>query len=273
MIGTSTFATILNAPPDASAVATERAERQARLGRRSWYGQEQGLSEEQSRRARDEQGRLMLDFATLRNRLMREQSGNFVGAMLRHEPSWAYVFFFKRDPQATLRRYTSEPKFEAGLSLYSEADRKRIIEPWNKRWSGDGITFGYGLDAVYPEMAVELGIGEAAYRVLAAARGWGTPPAPIRLKFSPEPVLPSVDPTIANLIRGFAQERYATGIQLTAGSGGRIVLADGCLRLDSATGALAYDADGAGGGAPVGFAILGSTVHPATLGTDFMIVA
>ena len=238
MIGTSTFATILDAPPDAAAVAAERAERQTRLKRRSWYGQEQGLSEEQARQARDEQGRLMLDFATLRNRLLREQAGNFVGALLRHEPSWAYVFFFKRDPEATLRHYTREPKFEAGLSLYSEADRKRIIEPWNQRWISEGIPFGYGLDAVYPEMEVELGIGETAYRALSAARGWGDPPAPIRLKYSAEPVLPAVDPMIANLVRGFAHERYATAIQLTAGSEGRIVLADGCLRLGNASGAL-----------------------------------
>lgn len=231
MIGTSTFATVLDAPPDAQAVAAERAERQTRLKRRSWYGQKQGLSEEQGRLAQAEQGRLMMDFATLRNRLLREQPDNFVGAMLRHEPSWAYVFFFKRDPEATLRRYTTQPKFEAALSRFSEADRSRLIEPWRKLWTAEGIPFGYGLDAIYSTMDVQLGISEADYRALAAMRGWGEPPEPIRLKFSAAPVLPAVDPAQASLLRGFAHEKYATLMQLEALGTGKLVLRDGCLKV------------------------------------------
>jgi Ca2+-binding RTX toxin-like protein len=42
---------------------------------------------------------------------------------------------------------------------------------------------------------------------------------------------------------------------------------------DSASGALSYDADGAGGNAAVTFAILGQGTHPASLGSDFTIVA
>jgi hypothetical protein len=236
MIGTSTFATVLDAPPDAAAVAAERAARQALLNRRTWYGQEQGLSEEQARVAKAEQGRLMMEFATLRNRLLREQPDNFVGAMLRHEPRWAYVFFFKRDPEATLRHYTTQPKFEAELSRFSEADRKRLIEPWNKRWQAEGIPTGYGLDAVYPTMDVQLGISETDYRTLAAIRGWGAPPEPIRLKFSPKPARPPVDPRVRPLLRGFAHERFATLMQLEALGTGKLVLNDGCLRLEAAKG-------------------------------------
>jgi Ca2+-binding RTX toxin-like protein len=45
------------------------------------------------------------------------------------------------------------------------------------------------------------------------------------------------------------------------------------LTYDNSTGALAYDADGAGGNAGITFATLGSGAHPATLGMDFIMVA
>lgn len=51
-------------------------------------------------------------------------------------------------------------------------------------------------------------------------------------------MIPAIDPRVANLLRGFAYERRGTLLQLEAGFEGRIVLADGCLRLDSATGPL-----------------------------------
>ena len=41
----------------------------------------------------------------------------------------------------------------------------------------------------------------------------------------------------------------------------------------SITGLYWIDFDGAGAGAPVTFAILGASIHPATLGNDFLIVA
>jgi len=45
------------------------------------------------------------------------------------------------------------------------------------------------------------------------------------------------------------------------------------LTYTAVTGVLAYDADGAGAGAAVTFAILGTASHPASLGADFLIVA
>lgn len=231
MIGKSTFATVLDAPPDQAAIAAQKAEREAGSLRYTWYGKEQGLSVKEGAQAQAEQGRLALDFGTLRNRLPQLEPDNYVDSMLRHSPSWAYVFFFRRDPEATLRCYTKEPKFEAELAKYSAEDRERLIAPWSKRWLAEGIPFTYGLDAVYPVMDVKLGIGEADYRALAASRRWGSPPEPIKLKFSPEPVRPAVDPRIADLIRGFAYEDRATLLQHQALGTGKLVLRDGCLKV------------------------------------------
>ncbi len=231
MIVTSTFATVLDAPPDQAAIAAQRAEREARSMRRTWYGKEQGLSVKEGARAQAEQGRLALEFGTLRNRLPQLEPGNYVDSMLRHEPAWAYVFFFRRDPEATLRRYTRQPKFKAELAKYSAEDRERLIAPWMKRWAAEGIPLTTAFDAVHPTMDVQLGISEADYRALAVARGWGNPPEPIRLKFTPSAIRPAVDPAIAHLIRGFANEERATLLQLEALGVGTLRLRDGCLMI------------------------------------------
>ncbi len=47
----------------------------------------------------------------------------------------------------------------------------------------------------------------------------------------------------------------------------------GNLAYNASTGALSYDADGAGSGPALNFAILGTSVHPAAIGNDFMIIA
>lgn len=231
MVGTATHATILDVPPSPSVIAAARLPPRSTDDGRGWYAREHGLTEAEAKRRLAEQGRLALTFGHIRNRLQREQPGNFVGAMLRHEPDWAYVFFFKRDAAATLARYTKEPRFEAKAAMYSEADRKRLIEPWNNKWSAEGIPFGYGLDAVYPTMDVQLGITAKDYRDLAVARGWGDPPDPIVLKFAEEPISPRVDPRIESLLRGFASEKFATLFQLEALGTGKLILRDGCLKV------------------------------------------
>jgi Ca2+-binding RTX toxin-like protein len=45
------------------------------------------------------------------------------------------------------------------------------------------------------------------------------------------------------------------------------------LTYDSATGALAYHADGVGGNAGITFATLDTVTYPAALGPNFLIVA
>ena len=44
------------------------------------------------------------------------------------------------------------------------------------------------------------------------------------------------------------------------------------LLYDNVNGVLAYDADGAGGVAATGFAIIGMGTHPVTMGNDFLII-
>ena len=62
---------------------------------------------------------------------------------------------------------------------------------------------------------------------------------------------------------------------LTAFSGqvGQTIGTNGNLLYDNATGVLSYDADGAGGAAATNFAIIGSGVHPGSMGNVFLIIA
>ena len=58
-----------------------------------------------------------------------------------------------------------------------------------------------------------------------------------------------------------------------AGQVGNTVGTGANLTYNNVTGVLAYDADGAGDGAPVTFAVLGTSSHPPSVGLDFLIVA
>jgi len=226
------FATILSAPPDPAAVAAARMPAHPPGPTRHWYAAEHGISDTEARARLAAQARLQPAFIALNARLRREQNGNFIGAMLRHDPDWAYVFTFKRNPAQTLARYTREPRFEAALGRYSEQERAALIEPWEKRWTAEAIPFGYGLDAVYPTMEVELGMTAQDWQALSAARGWGQPPAPIVLKFAKAPSYPALDPRVRPFLKGFATESRPTLIQLTALRMGTLKLKSGCLMIE-----------------------------------------
>jgi Ca2+-binding RTX toxin-like protein len=75
---------------------------------------------------------------------------------------------------------------------------------------------------------------------------------------------------------------FATGVDTIAlsatlfpalGLDGEHVGLSANLTYSPVTGVLAYDSDGAGAGAAVTIAILGASSHPATLGTDFLLIA
>jgi Ca2+-binding RTX toxin-like protein len=68
-------------------------------------------------------------------------------------------------------------------------------------------------------------------------------------------------------------ELSASTFTAYAGQVGNHVGTSAYLKYSAATGVLAYDADGAGVGAAVTFAILGTSSHPVTVGADFLIVA
>jgi Ca2+-binding RTX toxin-like protein len=79
--------------------------------------------------------------------------------------------------------------------------------------------------------------------------------------------------TITDFVSGVDTIQLSNAVFSGLGAvGQRIGLSDN-LTYDADSGQLAYDADGAGGADAVVIAIIGTTDHPAALGTDFVVVA
>lgn len=229
MVGTSTYLTVRSVP--ASPTRDIRPQRQSYRNVTEWYAQEEGLTLEEAGKRLSEQQALQPALERLRERLRLAEPDNYVDAALVHRPDWAYVLYFKRDPEGTLRKYSVNPRFRAAPAGYTVAELQALAAPWAKRFADEGISGGYAISATSGTLDMMMSVTEAEYRAIAVRRGWGEVPPPIRLAFSDQLAVPRVDPRVASFLRGFASESRATTIQLEAGGSGRVVLDDGCLRL------------------------------------------
>ena len=97
---------------------------------RGYYAQLVGISDAEAANRLREQQASRPAFEKLLATLRRREAGNFTDARLIHKPDWAYVFYFKRDPQRTLAKYIKRPHFKAALARYSTAELQAIARPW-----------------------------------------------------------------------------------------------------------------------------------------------
>jgi hypothetical protein len=223
----SGFATIETAPPspfpDRPPPSENRPKDEA-----GYYARLAGISDTEAAERLAEQRAARPQFERLLRTLRAREKGNFTDARMVHSPDWAYVFFFKRAPGATLARYSRNPHFRAAAARYSQDELRAIAAPWIERFSKHRLLGGHGSDATFGEVAVDLVVSEAEYRVVAEREGW-RPPDAIRLRFA-EPVAgPPVAEAVRPLLRIFPQSDRALGATNQALLGGRIVMRDGCL--------------------------------------------
>lgn len=225
----SGFATVITAPPS-RAIRAKPAPQPA--GEAGWYARERGISQDEAMRRISAQQAIMSEFETLIAKLRAREPDNYTDARMIHDPDWAYVLYFKRAPAATLAKYTSNPRFKAAQARYSRAELDAMLKPWVERFTTARILGGYGTDATYGTAEMMMAVTRSEYEALAQRNGWGWPPEPIKLQFAGELTAPAVDPRVSGVVRAFANEPYATVIQLEALGTGRIVMRDGCLRVD-----------------------------------------
>lgn len=232
-IEASGFATIEQAPaspfPDVLPPPDDRPKDE-----RGFYASMAGISDSEAQKRIGEQQAAFPQFEKLLDTLRAREKGNFTAARMIHKPDWAYVFYFKRDPERTLAKYTRHPHFKAGLARYSHAELQAIAKPWVERFEKHRLLGGHGTDATYGEIMMHIVVSEAEFREIAEREGWQLPDA-IKLEFSDGVEGAAVAPQLRPLIRIFPQSDRALGATNQALLGGRIVLRDGCLFVTGPT--------------------------------------
>ena len=231
----SGFATILSAPPEPypeQAPPSDREQETQRLAR------EEGISvsEAESRMNPDDSTRraaLALD-----RRLKVAARGNYVDTRIIRDPRPRFVFYFRRDAAATLARYTSDPRFQAIDGGVPEAELRPLFDAWMKRFEPHRLVSGGSIRSFEGEVEFDVGVSRSEFEPIAAREGWAIPPQ-LKLNFGREiDPTKAVAPDAAPFVRTFARADRAPGAILSIAQRGRIVLRDGCFRLD----------DGKGGG-------------------------
>jgi hypothetical protein len=234
-IEASGFATVERAPPrpypDEPPPAEDRPQSEA-----GWYARDLGISEEEAARRQREQHALQPEMERLLGTLRQREADNFTAVRMVHEPDWAYDFYFKHDPERTLARYTSNPRFRAAEARYTRDELEALIRPWTERFTRHRLTSGWGVDDTYGRAEIMMDVTEEAYREIAAREGWGPVPEAVELKFASPVRHPPIEVGARPFVRLLAQNDRGTGIQLTAAGFGRVVLRDGCLFVQRAQG-------------------------------------
>ena len=195
----------------------------------TYYAQLAGVSNAEADKRLKEQEAARPEFERLLAILRSKERGNFTDARMVHRPDWAFVFYFKRDPEATLAKYARHPHFRAARARYTTAELEALSKPWMDRFIAQRILGGGGTDATYGEVRLDLLVSEAEYREIAGRNGWGAVPDAVKLEYSEPPVGDAVAPNLAGKIRIFPQSDRSLGATNSAALGGRISLDDGCF--------------------------------------------
>ena len=226
----SGFATIGRVPstplPDQPPPAENRPGSEA-----EWYARANGISVAEATKRQREQQALLGELNRLGQLLPKQEAGNYAGVRMVHQPDWAYIYYFKRDPQRTLAKYTRHPRFRAELARYTEAQLQALLKPWTDRFAKLDIMGGWGTDATAGTGEIMLSVTAEEFRAIAAREGWGTVPPEIKLSFAQALPGPAVSADVQPFVRIFAQNERSTVVQLTAAASGRISLRDGCFYL------------------------------------------
>ncbi|HEY0165166.1 MAG TPA: hypothetical protein VGB39_07310 [Sphingomicrobium sp.] len=223
----SGFATIERAPPVAYPDEPPPAENWP--GEERWYAQVHGLSAAEVRRRHREQQALRPEFERLIGLLRVREAGNFTAPRIVQKPHWAFVLYFRRDPERTLAKYTRHPRIMAALARYSPEQLTTLARPWIDRFVARKLAAGRGIDATYGVAEIMLNVTEEEYREIAARELWGPVPDAVVLQFSAPLHHASVDERAKPFLRIFAQNSRSTTRQPEAGFLGRITMRDGCL--------------------------------------------
>ncbi|MDV3257877.1 MAG: hypothetical protein LOX97_08890 [Sphingomonas sp.] len=153
---------------------------------------------------------------------------NFIQLGIQRSPVAAWKFAFKRDPEQSLRRYTSNPRFVAERLPFTLREAEVLWARWWPRLQAYAAFGSKGPEGI----SLGMKITEEEFRSLAQFRDFD-PPSGVRLQFPEEPELPAVTQEARPFVRILPRQRYFPGIILTGSASrttsSRITLRDGCL--------------------------------------------
>ena len=172
------------------------------------------------------------EFQRLREAIESGEKGNFLEVRLVRDPGVMGEFAFYRDGEATLAKYTQDPRFRAvttGVDPVALAELDRI---WSERMmERDAAISLLARDPAGGRLELSVGIEEAEFRQLARENGWDLADPRLDFRFAQPRPEPFADPSLASLVRAFPRENVEAAIRLTALGYGRVVLKDGCFRM------------------------------------------
>lgn len=224
----SSFATVERAPPVPYPDEPPPPEHQPQ-GPAAWYARDLGISYDEAERRQSQQQTLRPEFERLIALLQVREAGNFTGPRIVHKPDWAFVLYFKRDPERTLAKYTNHPGIRAAPARYTREELAAVVKPWVDRFASRNIAGGWGMDATFRAAEIMMNVTEEEYRAIADREGWGPVPQAVRLAFSAPLAHVSVEDQAKPFVRIFAQNSRSAIRQPEAGFFGRITMRDGCL--------------------------------------------
>ena len=225
-IGPGGYATIRDAPPAAFSPLTP--------GAPPSLTPEQLAAHEQFRRAALFQNAVMEEVQALADRLRTAERGNFVDLYFENEGEPHVVFRFLRDAEATLARYSRNPRFRAATALYSNEALQAAADFMLATFGDDRVIQSAGLGNKQNRVEVEISVSEPEFRALVARKGVRIPDA-VELRFratEPATVANGALPAeIARLVRIFPRSDRPLGALHSIDSHARVVLDDGCFRI------------------------------------------
>ena len=224
-IGADGYATILQVPP---APFTPRVP-----GAPVPPSAEEIAGQEQFRRVAEFQNAIRDEVDALHEKIRRAEKGNFVDLYFENEGEPHVVFRFLRDPEATLRKYTRDPRFRAATARYSMAELAAAMDFMMETFRDDRIVMGGGYGNKQNRATVEIAVTEEQFRELVKRKGVTIPEA-VELEFHARAPASAINEPlprhIAPLVRVFARDDRPIGAVNSINSYAKLVLQDGCFR-------------------------------------------
>jgi hypothetical protein len=226
------YPTIETAPPAGFGAAPPGPDGRPSGGEAGWYAQAYGVSEAEAQRRMRLQHEVGAEIGRIRPRLEAEQRGNYADIWIEHAPEWRVVVGFVRDPEATLRRYTSNPLFVARQVRHSLAELQAGQEEAFAQLRRLGIPAEGGTYVSDNEVRISAAVdGPRVAALLASGRLRVRPFVRVTGADALDPAEPVTDEA-RRFVRILPQARHRTGSETSELNIGTIVLRDGCFRLD-----------------------------------------